>query len=460
MLADLFEPASLNTSKTRPSLSAGVRVIRDEVGHGKNRRSVRRALLVDKATGLLHELPTIYVLRRFGQKALRTQRTVLYDLAFYLEWVALKIARSAAECSKAPHLALWERPEARLRAGRPALSEREIISLCGWCQSPAKDIVRARQLERDNIRVLASAVAVEAPTTNSRLENISAYLVWLTKEMVEGTLHLEDRSIARSVYLQESLQEAFSSQMSAEKKAPPFRSLNKAHAAAVRQNLGSTALFPNTPEGRRDRLISRVLLATGLRSGELLKLQCTDIDDNYIIEGRSIGIIKVIRRPNDPADERTMEPAVKGLPGPITVSRRLASDLIEYIRGDRRAAINTRADSQDTPYLFVCHSGRQRGKPISQRNLNRIIKKLNSIPGISARISPHVLRHTHFTELADTCEKSGKGEKETNEVLRKRGHWSPKSDTPNHYTRRFIEKREAELVEERDRQLESDHRKI
>lgn len=92
--------------------------------------------------------------------------------------------------------------------------------------------------------------------------------------------------------------------------------------------------------------------------------------------------------------------------------------------------------------------------------MNRIIAKFNSIPDTSASISPHVLRHTHFTEFADTCEKSGKSEKDTKEVLRNRGHWSPNSATPNHYTRRFTEKREAELVDERDRQLESDHRKI
>lgn len=449
----------LKTSKTKPSLSAGVRVIRDELGQGKNRRSVRRALLVDKASGLLHELPTIYILRKYGQKALRTQITVLYDLAFYIEWVKLKTARNEAARAKTPGVAVWQRPEARLRAGRPALSEREITDLSGWCQSTALDLVRARQRETDNIRVLASARAVESGTTNSRLENISAYLVWLTKEMVEGTLLLEDGAIARSVYLQESLQEAFTSHMSAENKAAPYRSLDKAHATAVRQNLASTNFLPNTAAGRRDRLINRLLLATGLRAGELLKLQCGDIDDNYVLEGRTVGVIKVIRRPNDPNDERDIEPAVKTLPGPIIVSRSLASDLIEYTRGDRRAAVDACTNSRETPYLFVCHHGKQRGKPISQRNLNRIVAKLNSIPNTSATISPHVLRHTHFTEFAETCEKSGKSEKDTKEVLRNRGHWSPNSETPNHYTRRFTEKREAELVEERDRQLESNQRK-
>lgn len=458
MLADLFEPASLKTSKTRLSLSTGVRVIRDEVGSGKNRRSVRRVLLVDKASGLLYELPTTYILRKFGQKAFRTQRTVLYDLAFYIEWVKLRTARNEAARSRTPHLPVWESPEARLRAGRPALSEREITDLSGWCKSTASDLVRARQREIDNIRVLASARAVESATTNSRLENISRYLTWLTKEMVEGILHLEDRAIARSVYFQESLQEAFNAEMSAERKATPFRSLDKVHSTAVRQSLISPTFFPNTPAGRRDRLIGRLFLATGLRAGELLKLQCTDIDDNYIVDGKVVGVIKVIRRPNDANDVRDMEPAVKALPGPITVKRRLASDLIEYTRGDRRAAVDACTNSPETPYLFVCHHGRQCGKPISQRNLNRIIAKFNSIPDTSASISPHVLRHTHFTEFADTCEKSGKSEKDTKEVLRNRGHWSPNSETPNHYTRRFTEKREAELVEARDRQLESDHR--
>jgi integrase len=434
----------LKTSQATFALSAQVRVVVDDIGQGKNRRAIRRALLIDRDSGLLHELPTTFVFREHGQKALHTQRDVLYDLAFYLEWTKLKAARSVA----------WVNPEIRLRAGRPALSEREIVDLSARCQSTAKDLVGARRREGENLRMLAPAKSVDSSTTNRRLENICRYLVWLTKDTVEGTAHFNNREIALSVYFQESLNSTFSSHMSAQKKAAPFGSLTKAEAEALRKILASSTFFPSTPSGRRDRLISRLLFDSGLRAGELLKLQCGDINDNYDFgDGRTVAIIKVIRRPNDPADERICEPAVKTLPGPIIINRRLASDIVAYIIGDRRAAVERGSSLRDTPYLFVCHSGPRKGKPISQRNLNRIVSKLKSVREVPHALSPHTLRHTHFTELVDICSRAGKNSKETQEVVRTRGHWAPNSETPKRYTSRFTAKLEADLVEERDRQL-------
>ena len=436
----------MNTSSlAKLSLSAQVRTVVDEVGEGKNRRAVRRSLLIDRNTGLLYELPTVFVLRQLGQKARNTQKAVLYDLAFYLEWAKLKRKRSKNT---------WVEPQARLRVGSPALSEREIVNLSRWCQSTSEDLVRARQREKGNVRMLASN-GVDSSTTNRRLQNICRYLVWLTKEMVEGSLDLTDRSISKSVYFQESLENAFVSQMSAQKKAAPFSSLTKAEAKALRNSLGSPDFFPNSPAGRRDRLIGRLLLDSGLRAGELLKLQCGDVTDNYVLDnGRTVAIVKVIRRPNDHADERLSEPAVKTLPGPISINKTLGSDIINYIIGERRTAVERRADGRETPYLFVCHSGVRAGKPISQRNLTRIVSKLQGALDDSPSITPHTLRHTHFTELADSCAASGKDAETTQEVLRVRGHWSPNSKSPKRYTSRFTAQLEASFMEERDRQLE------
>lgn len=435
----------LKTSNAQVTLSAHVHVVVENVGQGTNRRAIRRALLIDRESGLIHELPSVFVLRELSQNASNTQQTILYDLAFFFEWMHLKASRSGT----------WVRPEARLRAGHPALSEREIVDLRGRCQSTAAALVLSRQREGGNVRVVASPKSVGSSTTNRRLRNISRYLVWLTQELIEGTLHLHDRDIARSVHFKESLRESFAKHMSAEKKPSPFLSLNKGDANAVRLCLASPTFFPNTPAGRRDRIIGKFLLDSGLRAGELLKLQCGDVNDNYDLDGRAVAVVKVIRRPNDPADERISEPAVKTLPGPVVINRRLASTIIEYVISDRRAAVDRRTGAKETPYLFVNHSGPHIGKPISQRNLNRIVAKLNSVLGTSDVLSPHTLRHTHFTEMAEICAASGRDERITREILRDRGHWSPQSEMPARYTSRFTAAREAELVDERDRLLES-----
>jgi AraC-like DNA-binding protein len=132
-----------------------VHVVAQKVGNGKSRRDVRRALLVDKFTGLLRELPTTYVSRHLGQKSLNTQIAVLYDLAFYFEWSRLKLGRSIE----------WICPEERVRRGQLALTSREINDLANWCQASAADLANACRREAAALRFLAPFDAVESKTT-------------------------------------------------------------------------------------------------------------------------------------------------------------------------------------------------------------------------------------------------------------------------------------------------------
>jgi integrase len=418
-----------------------VHVVAQKVGNGKSRRDVRRALLVDKFTGLLRELPTTYVSRHLGQKSLNTQIAVLYDLAFYFEWSRLKLGRSIE----------WICPEERVRRGQLALTSREINDLANWCQASAADLANACRREAAALRFLAPFDAVESKTTNRRIMYICGYLTWLTAEMVEGTLKLDDKDLARSEKYQASIRQAFHSTINGVKSAAPLRSLDAMASNAVRDVVANASLFPATHHGRRDRLITRILLETGLRAGELLKLRCEDVDDRYEIKpGHIVGIIRVIRRPNDSEDERTIEPAVKTLPGPVLVSKHLAQQIKQYVVQDRRAAMDAGRRTRETPYLFVCHSGKQVGKPISRRNLNSIVSKLRKVNEVPAWLSPHTLRHTHFTELFEILSSQKVGEAEAQRIMQERGHWSPNSQMPAHYTRRATEVRQADFVEQRD----------
>lgn len=417
----------------------------EEAGHGKSRRALRRALLVDRVSGLLHELPTTYVFRTLGQKSLNTQLASLYDLAFYLEWVKLKRGRSSK----------WTSPEARVRWGQPPITEREINDLANWCQSSAQALSQATMRESAKLRIIPRLDGVDSATTNKRLQSILGYLIWLTRDQVAGSLQLHDRDIAKAVRFEELLRDGFRSSVSASKKARPFASLSEASAAAVRSELFMFKVFSDTMHGRRDRLIARVLYESGLRAGELLKLRCDDLLDNYEISpNRFVGILKVIRRPNDAQDPRRTEPAVKTLPGPVTISRALAAEVLKYIVGDRRAALDARTPSRESPYLFVCHSGNRIGLPISQRNLNRIIGKLELITGSRTSITPHTLRHTHFTELMDKMLVGDVGPLVAERILQQRGHWAPNSKMPAHYTQRHTARRQAIFTDQREQLLE------
>lgn len=413
---------------------------------GKSKRAIRRPLLIDRESGLLHELPTAYVLRSLGKRALNTQISTLYDLAFYLEWLSLRVGRAPK----------WVTPEARIRSGRLALSQKEVDDLANWCQNSAKDLSEVRKQEAGGIRLLHTREAsVESTTTNQRLHNICNYLCWLTRDMVEGALMLDDREIAKSSKFQDSLQRAFNASVSGIKSPPPIASLNPTDSLAFRRTVRAQSVQASSELETRDRLIGRLLLDTGLRSGELLKLRCEDVQDNFEIKpGKFLAILKVIKRPNDIQDERLREPSVKTLPGPIAISRKLASELIQYILKERRAAVDRRDAPKETPYLFVSHSGPQVGLPISYRNLNRIITKLRKASAVTTKISPHTLRHTHFTELRDLMAANGTDPKEAHRLLQERGHWSPNSSMPDNYSQRHLTEKQAYFIEKRDRILE------
>jgi integrase len=434
----------VNNQNLHSHLSAQIHVIFDKVGSGESARALRRPLLVDRVSGLLHELPTTYVFRTLGQKALNTQVTVMYDLAFYLQWLDLRRQRSPS----------WLTPEQRVRAGKPALTEREIADLRTWCQTSARGLVNAFQREAKNIRILQSGETVESTTTNSRLINIRSYLQWLTRGLIEGVIYLEDREISKSIRHQEILGLAFANVMHAGKKAPQCNSLTRDQSNSLRRVLVHSNFFSKSPEGKRDQLIARLLHEAGLRAGELLKLRCEDLEANFrLSSGKTSAIVRIIRRPNDINDERLNEPSVKTLPGPVTISKDLAAQLILYISHERRQAIELRKNDHETPYLFVCHTGPTIGKPISRRNLNRIIKKLQKIAGLRS-VSPHVLRHTHFTDLWEMASLKGKSAAEIRAVMLLRGHWSPNSKMPERYASRHLANIDAEYIEERDRLLE------
>lgn len=427
------------------ALSAQVRIFIEPFGKGENKRNIRRPILINRHTGLPYELITTYIYRHHGQRSLNTQIAVLRDLAFYVEWSVLQKARNIN----------WGAPEKRAKNNQPPLTEKEISSLSNWCQLFASEMNDAVLKEKRSVSLIPTGAAVDVSTTNSRLRNICCYLEWLIDEFIENATNICDGDIIRSIHFKKKLRKSFTNSLNGEKKAPPIKSLSAEASTALRAELSIIKLFHENHTGIRDKLIVETFLETGLRSGELLKLKCEDISHNYEIKpNKHISFIKVRRRPNDIEDERKIEPSVKTLPGTVSISSALANRLIRYVIDQRRHAVNNRLDGKETPYIFVCHIGPNIGKPISQRNLNRIVAKLKNIHGIPGFLSPHVLRHTHFTELAELASASGRDAEQIKSMLVNRGRWSPNSSMPDLYTQGEIKRQEQIFIDERDKIIE------
>lgn len=427
--------------KRTSGLQSVIRVKSENVGTKSDRRVVRRALLLDSMSGRIRELPTCYIYRCLGQRALNTHKAVLRDLAFFEEYCFLNWEKNKS----------WQHPEYRVSLGELPLTPREIEDFARWCPFPASGLVDARAGLHSKIQRVPFGKAVRGSTVNARLRNVSLYLQWLLREFVEGDITLDGELLAKGEKAARMIRNAFDKQYHQESKEAPVRSLEPEESNKLRLALHSLRDTANTAHQIRNHLIVWLLYESGIRAGEALKIRCTDVLDDYQIEaGKTIGLIEIIKRPNDHHDERVHEPAVKTLPGSVPVTRSLAASLREYIRTHRRLAMKNRIDGKETPYLFVCHSGRRTGKPIAQRTLNQIVKNFAENYQLPHWLSPHPLRHTHFTELAEIA-----GEKNCNptDVINARGRWSPNSNTSERYIQRELIARAARLIAERDRIL-------
>lgn len=324
------------------------------------------------------------------------------------------------------------------------MTSREIADFCRWCAVSAARMTLEARLLHHKVRSLPLGDPVESATSNRRIRTAMSYLIWLTTE-----LHPQEADGRRSgldsfPQIVAELRQAFQKHEYAEARRFPIRSLDDRSNNAVLRTIDTAPA--QSAHDRRDALIVRVLYDAGLRAGELLKLQCDDIKDVLeLAPSKPVGCIEVQIRPNDPFDDRRVEPAAKTLPRQLPVARTLTRDLHAYITGDRQTAVD--ACGWEHPYLFVCHSGPRVGRPISQRNLNRLIRAFGQRTGLEGALHPHILRHTHFDRLHDRIEAHGK---DPRSVLEQRGGWTNRSGMPERYSQRSVTKQAAKYVSQRE----------
>ncbi len=420
-------------------LDTEVRVLLQRTGRGSHERLLRRAFLFERGSGLIAELQTAFIDHEFGLDAVNTQIAVLSDLRFFQSWIVLKARRERG----------WALPQIRAAGNEMPLSEHEVRDFARWCQRCAGSLAKQAHSEASNVVQLPGDDVVSTAYRNRRLRNVSTYLQWLIVALSsqdEGA----DTDTSATEARRRRVQRWFEKQLLNDSKSAPPRSLEHEQSTALATALGDELVFPRTDIGTRDRLIFS-LLQQGLRAGELLKLQVSGINNAYRLNlNRTIGVVSIQRRPNDVEDSRIHEPSVKTRPGMLPIPKRLAHELVQYVVDMRRPSVDSRLSGPETPYLLVNHSGPHVGQPLSQRNLNRIVSKLKGRFGLPESLTPHAMRHTHFTELYDRLREQGRNDQSIRDLLVERGRWAPNSNMPARYTSRALMRESAAYVEERD----------
>lgn len=424
---------------TVPSFHAHSQVLVDRVGRGTKAKGIRRPFLLERGSDRILELQTAFLDIEFGLNKLNTQLAVLSDLAFLNEWCSRKRTLDPA----------WVAPERRAAQDQVVLTQREVKDFARWCQRSATTLALASQIGERGIERFPVGEVVAPSTRNRRLLYAARYLKWMTTSLATDENGTQDSSpTIRSIAIETLLH----NEIVAESKQAPIVSLTPTESDALKKVLSDKKVFPLSDIGIRDRQIFE-LLRQGMRAGEILKIRCNDVVEDFQVDkDKSIAVVAVERRTNDVDDSRTIEPAVKTKEGLLPIPRRVASAIGAYVRGPRRSTMDA-SGLDETQYLFVNHDGPHRGKPLSQRNLTRIVTKLKGRFDLPEDLHPHSMRHTHFTELAEELHKRGRSSEDIRDLLIQRGRWSESTKMTALYTARFLMNQSADLVEARDREM-------
>ena len=183
-------------------------------------------------------------------------------------------------------------------------------------------------------------------------------------------------------------------------------------------------------------------LELGVRRGELLKVRLDSLP-----RGSDDGIL-ILRHPDDPADTRTREPAVKTAERIIPASRPLLSALRAYMTLPPPLG-RVKGTSL---YLFVT----ERGSPLSLDRADDVIQDIGRHSGITP-LSWHRLRHTWSEQWAERLLPQPNGKDlppNGKDLLQYLGGWA-NPNSPNHYIQKTVAQQASEFVRARNETLYS-----
>ncbi|WP_328807355.1 tyrosine-type recombinase/integrase [Paraburkholderia elongata] len=200
-----------------------------------------------------------------------------------------------------------------------------------------------------------------------------------------------------------------------------------------------SVVHPDSPDNPWDRgfvrqrnwLIVVLLLATGMRRGELLGLQIGDLHPSQ-------PKLLIIRRADAVEDPRRIQPNTKTYDREIELTPAIMRKLWSYINKVRRKIKAARA----IPQVIVSDEG----APLSQASIDKIFAQLReACPGLPVTLTSHVMRHTWNERFSEQAETMGLTDAVEEKARNSQQGWSDNSKMAAIYTRRHTAKKGREI---------------
>lgn len=399
----------------------------------------RFPLIVDRATGVPLYKPTLYALTRL--RATNQASATIYQHCLAIMVLTLFL--------RAKEIDLDE----RMASGR-LLSLPEVESLVRFCRMRMDDVLKhetnpkptrssnVASLERARMRRTSKLPPKELASESSATRGtyIAKYLEWLvglcaTDPVVRPHPNLAVASTIVIGQLREHLPSKNRHSVSA----------RKGFSRKTRERI-LEVVAPDCEEnpwhGRhcklRNELIIRWLLHLGIRRGEFLGIQISDIDFQR-------NTVTIARRADDNSDPRLDEPNTKTYSRLLPLADEVALLARNYILKSRSQIKGARKHN----FLLVSDGT---GMPLGKAAFAKIFRELQAKLPAGVKVHPHLFRHTWNDDFSEKMDREKVPEDRERKYRSTLMGWSPTSETAATYTKRHVERkaREASLAMQKD----------
>jgi integrase len=327
--------------------------------------------------------------------------------------------------------------EQLLRRGE-SLNPDHVTSFCRYLRAMRQEnLIGAIHLDT------TAKIDILLPVTfNAYIGVVEDFLIWAVEEFLPRAKGAGENVRATITAVKERIERLFSDKRIGGTTAQRL-GLTDEEVAELR-----TVVKPGSPRNpfkksvqSRNYLMVELMLLTGIRRGEILKLRLIDLP---------IGpktTLSIRRSPDDKDDPRRVEPEVKTREREIPIPKWLAIALWEYVGKHRTKSAHS--------YVFTSKRGKL---PLNYGGVNWIFSLLveRCFPHLKGRLYPHALRHTFNNRMARRAKELGWSAEQFVKSQKYLNGWVEQSTMPERYTQRVIQAMSMELAENYQNSLYSE----